>query len=641
VPLRVLIAVTHLLGAGHLTRAAALARAFAAKGHRTTLVAGGMPSSLIRLGGAELVQLAPVRTIGTDFRNLLDEHGSPVAEDRLAARRDVLLETLRAVRPDVFVTELFPFGRRVLAGEFLALLEAAHATRPRPLIACSIRDILTTPARQDRVSEAHERLARFYDLVLVHGDPDLVSLDASWPVAESIRPLIHYTGYVDEGGRLPPPSQRRGIVVSGGSSAASLPLYRAAIAAAERIGEQPWQVLVGHGIGTEAFERLREAAPPRVSVAWARADFRSLLANASVSVSQAGYNTVVDLLRAAPAAVLVPFEGGSETEQRLRAERLARRGFATLVPEAELSASSLAEAVETALRQPPLPHSIALDGAARSVELVERALVRAPAAHRRWDWAPLAAALRRARESGFEPQFWWRDDDAVEETPALRRLLGLAERYRSPVALAVIPRLAKASLAAMTGRSPWACALVHGLSHENHARADEKKAEFGPRRPLPVLAREAETALLMARHTFGTDLLPVMVPPWNRIAPALVPLLADLGYCGLSTFRDRDRSGSDGLIRINAHLDPIDWRGTRSRRSPEALIAEAAAAVDRRRVGSADRDEPIGLLTHHLVHDEPIWAFCEALLERVALHGVNFTGAQRLFSGDKRTAVGL
>src|SRR5687768_12493934 len=125
--LRVLISVTHLLGAGHLTRAAALSHAFARAGHDTTLASGGMPAPLIRTDGARLVQLPPVQTAGTDFRTLLDESGQPVAPARLEARRNMLLELIDDAPPDVVLTELFPFGRRALAGEFLALVEHAKA----------------------------------------------------------------------------------------------------------------------------------------------------------------------------------------------------------------------------------------------------------------------------------------------------------------------------------------------------------------------------------------------------------------------------------------------------------------------------------------------------------------------------------
>jgi predicted glycosyltransferase len=640
--LRVLIAVTHLLGAGHLTRAAALARAFLRRGHAVTLVSGGMPSPMLRLDDVEFVQLPPVRTVGTDFRNLLDASGGPVGPDHLSIRRDRLLAALKAARPQVVITELFPFGRRVLAGEFLGLLEAARVLKPRPLTVCSIRDILAAPGKPDRIEETHERLDRFYDLVLVHGDPDLVPLEASWPVTQRVRQIVRYTGYVDEDESVAPAPERGGIVVSGGSSAASAPLYRAAIEAARSIPDRPWRVLLGNGIDEDAFRAIRTSAPAHVTVERARPDFRALLSRAAVSVSQAGYNTVVDLLQARPASVLVPFEGGHETEQRLRAEEMEARGLAVVLPEMELSAARLAEAVRAALERTPPAIRVALNGAERSAEIVEAFGHGPPVLHARWDWAPLNRAVERARDAGWEPQFWWRDDDAVRQTPHLVRLLALAEHYRSPVAIAVIPRRSEASLVAALEASPMACALVHGLAHENHARAGDKKAEFGLQRPLGELRADAREALVTAQAKLGAKLVPVFVPPWNRIAPDLAPLLPRLGYGGLSAFRDRSGAGTlEGFVEVNTHIDPIDWHGSRSALPPGVLIEALAGAVRRRVVEQADRGEPIGLLSHHLVHDDALWFFLEALLEQIARLGLSFTAAERVFSCDGRIVAGL
>ena len=62
-----------------------------------------------------------------------------------------------------------------------------------------------------------------------------------------------------------------------------------------------------------------------------RSDFASLLNGAALSVSQAGYNTVCDILRAGCRSLLVPFSAGGETEQSVRAERLARLGLASFI----------------------------------------------------------------------------------------------------------------------------------------------------------------------------------------------------------------------------------------------------------------------------------------------------------------------
>lgn len=644
--LRVLFAVTHLLGAGHLTRSAAIARAFARGGHDVTLVSGGMPAPLIDTAGMRLVQLPPVRTAGTDFRSLLDENGGPIVPERLESRRRSLADTLDEFCPDVVVTELFPFGRRVLAQEFMALVERARTQRPEPRIVASVRDILVTPERHDRVAETHARLRRLYDAVLVHGDPDLVPLEASWPLEDGVRPLIRYTGYVDADEPVAGPdgaAEAGGdIVVSGGSSAASMPLYRAALAAGPRLAEHRLRVLVGAGVPEVAFAELQDAAPANVAVERARADFRRLLAGAALSVSQSGYNTVVDMLRVGVPAVFVPFEAGRETEQRLRAERLQALGLAEIVSEAELSAVTLAAAVRRALQRGPRAAApIRLDGAGRSVALVEelarqRASPRVPA-RLPSPWQALDAALAGLAEARTPLAVWWRDDDAVAHTPRLDRLLALAGRLDVPLSLAVIPKSLQPSLVERLTEEPLAAVLVHGLSHANHAPSGEKKAEFGPHRSLERLAGDAARGLESIRAAFARRAVPVFVPPWNRLAPDLPPLLPGLGFIGLSTFGDR-QARIPGLAHVNTHIDPIDWRHGGGLRPHELLVAEIAQMV-LASASSANRAGPIGLLTHHLVHDEATWAFCENLLGRLAAHpSVRFHTAETVFSGDNLAA---
>lgn len=640
--MRVLIVVTHLLGAGHLTRAASLARAFAQAGHETTLVSGGGPTQPADLDTIRFVQLPPVRIIGTDFKTLLDAGGSPIDDAYLVERRDLLLDTLRETRPDIVITELYPFGRRVLATEFEALLNEAKSLTPRPRILCSIRDILASPSKPERISETHARILESYDAVLVHGDPQLVPLEATWPVDESIRHLIRYTSYVDENPNPVTQGSRAGILVSGGSSAASLPLYRAALAAAREIPEKPWRVLIGRGVAEEDFQALLRDVPPHVTVERARPDFRALLAQAEVSISQAGYNTVVDLLRTGAQSVLVPFEAGQETEQRLRAERLEALGLASIVSEDDLSPSSLAEAIrEAASRQSSRPAAFALDGARQSVEIAESILHPAPALHQSLDWSPLDQALSRARDRGHPVQLWWRDDDAVADTPALDRLLSLSRRTEAGIALAVIPERIGTSLAERLQTEDQAFALVHGWSHSNHAPPGEKKAEFGAHRPLDLMAGEAAKALQLAQERLGDKLLPVLVPPWNRVAPDLLQKLPLAGYRGISTFTDRKTAfPATGLRRVNTHVDPIDWHGTRSLLDPSLIIASLAGAIERRASGHADPDEPVGFLTHHLVHDDVIWTFCEALMVRLAAQAVPVLRPDLVFSGGNRiTAV--
>ena len=232
------------------------------------------------------------------------------------------------------------------------------------------------------------------------------------------------------------------------------------------------------------------------------------------------------------------------------------------------------------------------------------------------DWAALDRELALWRAEGRVLPLWWRDDDAVAPSPALDRLLEMADKLSLPVHLAVIPAEATRALASLCRDT--VPVLQHGWAHHNHAPDGEKKAEFGTDRPAPAMCDELSHGASRLRALFGDDLLPVLVPPWNRISCNLVPLLPQAGLSALSTFTPRKAAtAAPGVVQINTHLDPIDWRGTRSAVAFEALIGQLTRDLAQRRMGATDGAEPYGVLTHHLVHDPAIWSAAEALLARL------------------------
>jgi predicted deacetylase len=217
------------------------------------------------------------------------------------------------------------------------------------------------------------------------------------------------------------------------------------------------------------------------------------------------------------------------------------------------------------------------------------------------DWTPLRSALREARGQGRALRFWWRDDDAIAPTPALERLEGIAQAANVPVHIAVIPATATPELAEVSIASKVLVPVVHGWAHADTSAPEAKKSEFERNRSEAA----GETALGLARmqKLFGAALVPMFVPPWNRISEGLVAQLAAQGYRGLSTFGPRGVEILHGLHLVNTHVDPIFWRGNRGLADTSWLIETAAAHL---RSGSS---EPLGLLTHHLVHTDDIWAF--------------------------------
>lgn len=234
------------------------------------------------------------------------------------------------------------------------------------------------------------------------------------------------------------------------------------------------------------------------------------------------------------------------------------------------------------------------------------------------NWEPLERELEIWHRQDLVLPLWWRDDDATSPTPALSRLHQLSVAMSLPVHLAVIPRDADAALAEMVADTTGLIPVVHGWAHRNHAPEGTKKAEFGQGRPLPESVADARRALDRLVALFDGHLRTMFVPPWNRIDPDIVAELAGLGYTALSTFTPRaNQHAAPGLLQINTHIDPIDWRGTRGLADPGRLVELTARRLAARRAGHEDNREPLGILTHHLVHTEEVWTFCEQLLTRL------------------------
>jgi predicted glycosyltransferase len=375
---RVFIHVQHLLGTGHLRRAAAIGAALAESGFAVEIASGGPPIKGLDIGRARLFQLPALRTADLSFQKLIDERGSPIDEAWRAARRGMLLQRFAAFRPDVLITELFPFGRRALEFELPPLLDAAAAATPRPLVLCSLRDVLVAPSDPAKAAKAVARASTWYDRVLVHGDPSLIDLPASYPAARELGDRITYTGYItsDPGPMAPEGEGESEVIVSAGGAAVGTRVFEVA-AAARAAGAAPgltWRFLLGSDLPLDARQRFLSRAGHGMIVEPARTDFQSLLSRCNISVSQAGYNTVMDIVAAGARAVIIPFAGGGETEQAQRADALAARGWVEVVSEERLEPQALAAAIERSLRRPPPRRALNTDGSGETVRLVKQLL---------------------------------------------------------------------------------------------------------------------------------------------------------------------------------------------------------------------------------------------------------------------------
>lgn len=252
-------------------------------------------------------------------------------------------------------------------------------------------------------------------------------------------------------------------------------------------------------------------------------------------------------------------------------------------------------------------------------------------------WGDLTAELDRWSAAGRKATFWWRDDDAGDFSPGLRNLLEFRRGANIPLALAVIPAVAGTALVEALAAENDVRVLQHGFAHVNHEPAGRPKSELGRSRAGVDATRELEAGRDRLSALFGAMVVPVLVPPWNRIDPAVVEFLPGLGYRGISTFRRRqEEEAAPGVVRVNTHVDIIDWRGSRGFCGEEIALSATVDHLAARRSGAADGGEPTGLLTHHRMHEAACMAFLSLFTEIVSKHpAASWVSADDLFDAGR------
>ena len=349
-----------------------LAESLSEAGHQVLLLSGGFPIERV-VRGYHYFQLPPTRAIDDSFVQLVDEQGKAIDDAWRKRRGAILMAEIRRFKPAMIITESFPFGRRQFRFELEPLLDWVSAQKNVRLIA-SIRDVLQRRApRRDR--QTVQTVEAHYDGVLVHADDALFKLDASFALSHEIKDKLVYTGYIHQ-----PPLSNSGIneregrgevIVSGGGGAVSAHLIELARRAKplSSARSRSWRLLTGRG-GPNKIVHSRE----NIIIEPNRPDFFALLGRCDLSVSQAGYNTSLDVLASGVRSVMIPFAGSNETEQSDRAQALERAGRLIQLAEAGLTPKALAAAIDRALEMRPSEVKVDLNGAANSAQWISAML---------------------------------------------------------------------------------------------------------------------------------------------------------------------------------------------------------------------------------------------------------------------------
>ncbi|MFT5503866.1 MAG: hypothetical protein ACI845_003014 [Gammaproteobacteria bacterium] len=231
-------------------------------------------------------------------------------------------------------------------------------------------------------------------------------------------------------------------------------------------------------------------------------------------------------------------------------------------------------------------------------------------------WQRLETELQLWEDQEKIARFWWRDDDACEQTEQLERLFDLSHQNNVPLSIAVIPQRLKECLVDYCQDKPGIQVLQHGFAHKSHAAAGQKKIELGGQAKHDEILTDLRTGKTNLKSAFQNQFIPVLVPPWNRMDESLINRLPETGYCGLSTMWARHVYELQPNFRqINTHLDPVLWRPGPSFIGEPLAIALLIQHLAAKRTGYRDEREATGILTHHLVQNDQVWAFCDKLFD--------------------------
>lgn len=364
----------HIWGVGHFFRALEICRAL--KGNDVILVTGGAPLNHALPEGVRSVQLPGLMT-DRSYQGLHPVDPTRSVEAVRRERRRLLHAVFTEERPDCFLIEFYPFGRKAFRFELDPILEGIRSRRLHcSKVICSLRDILV----EKRDSAAYERrvvdiLNRYFDLLLVHADPAVVPLNLTFSCMHQIDIPVVYTGYV-----AAPPAPKAGkslrtelriqpeealVVASAGGGKAAIVLMAPLIEGFSRhLAARSYHLhaFTGPYMPADEFKVLTSHAGSRIAVERFTSRFPDYLDAADLSVSMGGYNTVMNLLAGRVPALVWPYPG--DREQGLRAARLAASGALRVISDRDLKPERLADLVRKRLKErEPQPHRVDLSGA--------------------------------------------------------------------------------------------------------------------------------------------------------------------------------------------------------------------------------------------------------------------------------------
>ena len=373
--MKIILYCQYVWGMGHLFRSLEVAQALS--DHEVILVVGGREVDVKLPAHVRLVRL-PGLYMDEQFTTLIPDGPDRTIEDIQKKRKKILFSLFETFNPDLFMIELYPFGRTIFGFELQPVLDSIQQGRFGKIkVVCSLRDILVEKrdpkAYEERVLD---HLNAHFDLLLIHSDPAIMPLDETFSRVNDIPIPIFYSGFVSR--KIKPAAgkklrqelavaeQEKLIVASAGGGRSGYLLLRNVIEAARQLANsQPvrLEMFAGPFRDDGEFKKLSACSTQRIRVRRFTKRFLDYLSAADVSVSLAGYNTCMNLLVTRIPALVYPYL--RQREQPLRVEKIKDFLPLKILQDKDLSPIQLGDHIRQMLRasKPADGVPLNLDGA--------------------------------------------------------------------------------------------------------------------------------------------------------------------------------------------------------------------------------------------------------------------------------------
>ncbi len=385
----------HILGMGHLVRSMEIIRGLM-QDFQICFINGGQVIKEFPIpDGIEVINLPAIKT-DSEFKQLQVVDTSLSLAEVQEFRKNKLLQVADDFQPDVLMIELFPFGRGKFSFELIPLLEKLRASDKPVKIVSSLRDIVVTKTNRVKYEEKVCRLMnQYFDMLLIHGDPNFVALDKSFSRVKDIQCETKYTGYVVQKPPVNPEltkedreiieSEQPLILVSVGGGRFGHNLIDCVIESADMLGEKishNIQVFTGPFAPEDKLQAWQKRTEKKnnISVSRYTRNLLSYMQKADLSISMSGYNTTLNIMTTGVRAMILPFTGNDDQEQRIRASKLDNLGAVKMLAPSDLKPEIFSPKVIDYLATEPNKMKFDFSGVENTAALVKNLVVNQKAA---------------------------------------------------------------------------------------------------------------------------------------------------------------------------------------------------------------------------------------------------------------------